>query len=528
MPIAFAALALPIHASDGIQLGEQNPGVFQQPPVSSGLEVAGRLCLHNQPVSVVGWVGRMVRAAGSFSPIRGANFIFQTRAGVARAGREHLRHRGRGLTLRLSAIESDTTEGDHGGEVSGFSSTGSDSVEEEGGDGVIVGAEGVFPVELSFLNRGGGNGSFVEEDDWVEGRVEAPREVASAGKWEHVLEWEGSIGRVDRGGRPERVNSSDRLWRGRRGPEGKVDGDETMNLGPWMADFGLVVSAGGIDGGVIGSGLDGGGDSLVGWGWVSQQEGFVGERRYCKDAPDCGQSVVGANYTETKEGSRVELRNVSGRRTATEAPREQCKRVGDISNAGLSWSPIEETTTIHKGIKATGNTMPSPSTMESTAIETAMKRGHGDHGGFDSGGSPRASVCGNNEAPDPVGFLDGLRRLARGRRDREARKLELAVRAAGDELYGLSDRLSALSSSVASEQCTAPGRSGVSVAAAVKEVESLREALKTVGGRQGRKLKRTADIRRAVRDAGKGVREAERAVEKDAKLLAEAREHSEK
>ncbi|CAN0465781.1 unnamed protein product, partial [Ectocarpus sp. 8 AP-2014] len=131
---------------------------------------------------------------------------------------------------------------------------------------------------------------------------------------------------------------------------------------------------------------------------------------------------------------------------------------------------------------------------------------------LDAAGLPRAGENGKRDSSS--GFLAALASLSS---NREPAKLKAAVRAAGGELYGLTDRLSVLSSALGKHPLAAPGKGAASVAAALEEVASLRRALKT--GEYSRFSGRPEEVRRAVKASERLVRDAERAVGKDIAVL---------
>ncbi|CAN0514277.1 unnamed protein product, partial [Ectocarpus sp. 12 AP-2014] len=108
---------------------------------------------------------------------------------------------------------------------------------------------------------------------------------------------------------------------------------------------------------------------------------------------------------------------------------------------------------------------------------------------LDAAGLPTSG--GNGKRDSSSGFFAALASLSN---NRKPAKIKTAARAAGGELYSLTDRLSVLASALGKHPLAAPGKGAASVAAALEEVATLRRALKT--GEYSRFSGRPGEVRR--------------------------------
>lgn len=348
-----------------------------------------------------------------------------------------------------------------------------------GGDGVVVGAEGAYPVEIGFTSgRGGGrtgHGAGGGEAETEEGA--SAEEVARDEKIRGARK-KGPEDKVD--DKANALSSSLGVGQDEKTRRGGVD--EASGLGSWAADFGLFVSDDGKD-------LEGTGgfeaNPLAGWGayeaGVSMEakeesgviEGVGGERR----GAGFEQPVAGVDETGVPRAEAAKAATKDNRQVAAKDP-----VAGELRSA-----------------------------TEATGVD----------GDTDLGAAgvvaPRAP---ENSERDRSGFIAGLGDISGDRGDEEVANLEAAARVAGGELYALDDRLSALSVLLGQRPRAGNGKGAASVSAAAGEVAWLRSILKT--GEYSDHFRRPGEVRQATKAIERGVRSAERAVERDIALLDDA------
>lgn len=460
-------------------------------------------------------------------PSYGENYFFQTRAGTTTTTRTTRRgvlaatgRMGLGLGRegcrpgRMSLVMSAGGVGTRGfngeGSASGCGCRG--GVGE--GCGLTVGAEGVFPVEIGFITG--------ERDDDGVGAVEKGM-VADREMGKRVREAAQEKDPRDAAGtttRPEGESDEEasvfsflKVLRGRRGVD--EGADDASGLGCWAADFGLFVGQGGtaLDGTSsveVESDFVGWGASFEDYAWMglgTEEEGEAGRDGEAAAAADFGPADFARADGETEPTTSAH---------ATKAP-----AVKDEEDYDLKTWRGEGVVTEHKGKRETGIAAEDTKVAGArSAVRLFAGRTNATLDGqadLDAAGLPRAG--GNGKRDSSSGFFAALASLSN---NREPAKLKAAVRAAGGEVYGLTDRLSILSSVLGKHPLAAPGKGAASVAAALEEVASLRRALKT--GEYSRFSGRPVEVRRAVKAAERLVRVAERAVGKDIAVLDNAGE----
>ncbi|CAB1098104.1 unnamed protein product [Ectocarpus sp. CCAP 1310/34] len=378
----------------------------------------------------------------------------------------------------------------------------------EGCGGLTVGAEGVFPVEIGFIPGERDDDGVGAADKGMAAGKEVGKRVREAAQEKSPRDAAGTTTRP--GGQSDEeagVLSFLKVLRDRRGVD-EGGADDVSGLGSWAADFGLFV---GEDSTTLDWTSSGEVESdFVGWGasfedcaWVGlgMEEGGQAGRDEAAAAADLGPADFARADGETEPTSAH----------ATKAP-----AVEDEEDYYLITSRGEGVVTMENDKRETGiaaedtKAAGGRSAVRLFAGRTnATLVGQAD---VDAAGLSRAR--GNSKRDSSSGFFAALASL---NSHRESAKLKAAVRAAGGELYGFTDRLSVLSSSLGKNPLAAPGKGAASVAAALEEVASLRRALKTGG--YSRFSGRPAEVRRAVKAAERLVRDAERAVGKDIAVL---------
>ncbi|CBJ27230.1 conserved unknown protein [Ectocarpus siliculosus] len=410
-------------------------------------------------------------------------------------GREGCRPGGVSLVMSAGGVETRGFNGE--GSASGGGCLGGLG---EGCGGLTVGAEGVFPVEIGFITGElDDDGVGAADKGMVAGR-EMGKRVREAAQDKSPRDAAGTTMRPEGQSDEEAsVLSFLKVLRGRRGVgEGA---DDASGLGSWAADFGLFVGEDGtaLDGtssGEVESDFVGWGASFEDYAWMGlgvEEEGEAGRDGEAA-AADFGSAApepttsAHAMKAPTVEDEEDYLKTWKGEGVVTEDKDER------------------ETGIVAEDTKVAG----ARSTVRLFAGRmNATLNGQAD---LDAAGLPRAG--GNGKRDSSSGFLAALASLSS---NREPAKLKAAVRAAGGELYSLTDRLSILSSALGKHPLAAPGKGAASVAAALEEVASLRRALKA--GEYSRFSGRPEEVRRAVKAAERLVRDAERAVGKDIAVL---------
>lgn len=387
---------------------------------------------------------------------------------------------------------------------------------DEKHNGLVVGAEGAFPVEIGFTDeRSEGAGverimTHKKEADHREGAA-----TATAGKVAHEVASSGASGKSPDRQKLQEGSSFSSIGEQQSGDMTAEDEEGVSSLGSWAADFGLFVSEDGT--GIAGGDTSDGGivehNPLAGWGEFEEntamttpgkEEGGVGgygAPKVVVRSTDVGANGAGATGADTASAQARE--HVQGDH---KIPAKE----GGANGAG------------------TGHEMPVEHPNSGGGLQPAAKPSAKVATGANVDGDT------SDEADDVVSrfrdqkklrspsFFSGLRNLGGDRGDRDTAKLEASARVAGGELYGLADRLSILSSLLAEDPLCTSGKGAASVSAAVEEVESLRNLLKT--GEYRIRWDRPGDVRRAVKAAERRVRDAERTVQKDLELLNDAGE----
>lgn len=493
----------------------------QKPHVQQVASFVGR----SSPLIGGGVVGG--GGAGTFSK-NGASFIFQTRAGTAREGRGL----GEGMSMGMSGTGDSGlgVEGGTGGGT-GRGGGGGDSGIDVGRDGFVVGAEGVFPVQLGFASERD-DGVFEAADYWVEGEAtvaaegttlrnplqkQEPSRAEAEGEQRRLAGEEADAADATE---VQRVVKTAGYPAGRRRDQAgvtKVEREEDDGLGSWAADFGLFASdikarqPGG-------SGDDEIDDPLTGWGLSDEASAVVtalagkGAEGFGRDATSFEQVVSGSD-----DAGATEMKVVGEEREAFAADQgeKEDKENLVVENEGTYEDEFS--------IEAARGALERPDTGFETAPSAKEVVKRTARGGDDVSPAGTTAKVAAGKSPH-FGFLHGLRLFARGPDDREAKKLKTAVRAVGGELYGLNDRLSALSATLCEHPLVAGGTAAVCVSAAKAEVTSLRKTLTGDGG--SGVARHAGEVRQAARAVDRRVREAERAVERDLKLLRDAGESS--
>ncbi|CAM9821657.1 unnamed protein product [Ectocarpus sp. 6 AP-2014] len=446
-------------------------------------------------------------------PSYGENYFFQTRAGTTTTtttrrgvlaatgglglglGREGCRPGRMSLVMSAGGVETRRFNGE--GSASGGGCLGGVG---EGCGGLTVGAEGVFPVEIGFITGElDDDGVGAADKGMVAGR-EMGKRVREAAQEKSPRDAAGTTTRPEAQSDEEvSVLSFLKVLRGRTGVD--EGADDASGLGSWAADFGLFVGEDGtaLDGtssGEVESDFVGWGASFEDYAWMGlgvEEEGEAGRDGEAA-AADFGSAApepttsAHATKAPTVEDKEDYLKTWKGEGVVTEDKDE--RETGIVAED-------TEVAGARSAVRLFAGRM------------NATLDGQAD---LDAAGLPRAG--GNGKRNSSSGFLAALASLSS---NREPAKLKAAVRAAGGELYSLTDRLSILSSALGKHPLAAPGKGAASVAAALEEVASLRRGLKA--GEYSRFSGRPEEVRRAVKTAERLVRDAERAVGKDIAML---------
>ncbi|CAM9982742.1 unnamed protein product, partial [Ectocarpus sp. 12 AP-2014] len=452
-------------------------------------------------------------------PSYGENFFFQTRAGTTTTrttgrgvlaatgglglGREGCRRGRMSLVMSAGGVETRGFNGE--GSASGGGCRGGVG---EGHGGLTVGAEGVFPVEIGFITGERDDDGVGAVDKGIVAGRQMGKRVREAAQEKSPRDAAGTTTRQEGQSDEEAsVLSFLKVLRGRRGVDEGADDDS--GLGSWAADFGLFVRGDGtaLDGtssGEVESDFVGWGASFQDYAWMGlgvEEEGEAGRDGEAA-AADLGPADFARVDRETEPTTIAQ---------ATKAP-----AVKDEEDDYLKTWRGEGVVTEDKDERETGIVAQDTKVAGArSAVRLFAGRTNATLDGqadLDAAGLPRAG--GNGKRDFSSVFFAALASLSN---NREPAKIKAAVRAAGGELYSLTDRLSVLSSALGKHPLAAPGKGAASVAAALEEVASLRRALKT--GEYSRFSGRPGEVRRAVKAAERLVRDAERAVGKDIAVL---------
>ncbi|CAM9327899.1 unnamed protein product [Scytosiphon promiscuus] len=417
----------------------------------------------------------------------GANFIFQTRAGIRRVEPGLRPGRSLGMPAATPLVMS-------------------------GSDGLVVGAEGVFPVEIGFTE---GKSEGAGDERTMNQKRGASHHESAATAEELTLEipfsgasWK-TLGRQ----KLDEVNSSSSIGEQEDSERREEPNAEVSGLESWAADFGLLLSE---DGKVLeGSGAsDGGGvesNPLAGWGefeenvvMTPQEEGkrnvggFEAQNVVVRptDVAATGAGPTSAGAATAQVGKHMEDDHESSAKEGCDnEARSRLERSSEYPRKGGQPRPAVEA-----------------SVKETAGVDVDGDTGHG--------ADSAVSRFRDQKKPLRPNFFSGLRSLGGDRGDRDAAKLEAAARVAGGELYGIADRLSTLSSMLAEGHLSASGKEAENVAEAANELESLRTLLKT--GKYRNCWGTPGEVRRAVKSAERLVKDAERSVQKKLKSVDDA------
>ncbi|CAM9275179.1 unnamed protein product [Ectocarpus fasciculatus] len=449
-------------------------------------------------------------------PSYGESFFFQTRAGTTRRGVQAATGglglgRERCRSGRMSVVMSAGGVGTRGFNGEGSASGGGcrGGVGEVCG-GLTVGAEGVFPVEIGFIP-----GERDDDDDGVgaeEKGMTADREMRKrAREAEQENSPRDAAGTTKPEGKSDEEASVLSFLKLLRGPTGVHEAaDDASGLGSWAADFGLFV---GEDGTAL-EGTSSGEveNDFVGWGASFEEYAWMGLGTEEEGEVGCDGELVAVGYGPAAfpgAGGKTEP-TTNAQATKAPAVKDEEDPLKTRRGDGVATEDERESGGAAEDTKVAG----ARSAVRLFAAKTnATSDGQADLDA--AGGRPRAG--GSSKRDSSSGFFAAVASLGS---NREPAKLKTVVRAAGGELYGLTDRLSILSSALGERPLAAPGKGAASVATALEEVASLRSALKM--GEYSRFWGRPEEVRRAVKAAERLVRAAERAVEKDIAVLDDA------
>lgn len=498
--------------------------------------------------------------SGAFSKNGADFFSFQTRAGTGTAlsglsmSFDGMSGSGAGMgegTWKTGIVGS-------GGSTSGACGNGEG---EQGG--VVVGAEGAFPVAIGFVReRNGAN-----EVDWVEGGVynEEGGSVCDSYQTETTL---GDIEpeaatmaeySVDDDRREQQAASV------AAGDEGSLKAEKAVKfggLGSWAADFGLCLADDGQQ--AIGkvhenrsNGVALANDFLPGWGfvqWEEEEEARVvfmprEEAMGPVDEAGGGGRQGMPMRTVALQGTGVERPGAGSQMSIAEPASEaRYRQASGPTQGGTAerWTetPVGEATTTNTTTTTITTAGAFTHTKDDSLSETALHdvasiisatdtelEGETDIDSAEATAENAGESTAN--APFATGFFDALRRLAggsgisgggvRGERG-TVDELQAAIRTAGGELYGLGDRLAVLSAAIRRRPLISNGRGGQSVAAAEGALSSVRDVLRLAvnGTKSLEATMKPGQVRRAAEVAKRCVREAERVVEVDTALLDDA------
>lgn len=491
---------------------------------------------------------------GTFSKNGARFYLYQTRAST---GREH--RRGSGVSMSLSGV-SRALEGE--GRWSESSSvSGGGEMDQERGD-FIVGAEGVFSVEVGFDGEGDGDSvDVLGGGEWVEwGNVCTNEDICGEDQMSYVtkdgggIENQKELTRDEKGEDEKRRASAATLGGGGGGVGGHVKLERTRGRGQadqatpalvqneagelsvvendglnsWVADFGLLVAgeqqigAGAEE--RVSHGSNGAwGDAFTGWGFVDEQEAEDQVLRPSSD--DVGRG----------KGARVGQGAVPV--ASSERRMEEAAATGEIRESGAGsvdgMAKLKPEEGHGHGVAeavtaATDAARDAALRDENVTMNVDAKMKRGEDGVVASSAGQQSSA---NDPRRAGGFLDILRRfgssgLRERRRDTEA--LAAVVRTTGGELYSLRDRLDELTTAIQRQPLISNGPGGEAVAAAEKAVVSTRSLLRRADDEMNSGVVEPVitpgHVRRVFEMATRRVRQAERVVEAEMISLEEAGE----